>query len=192
MIDAQPPVCDLQLMRVATAVRTFLEPTWDIWHASSERREPPSRGTCGRSSLFLQRVLGEDFAVLSRWTSGTPRLAADAPNLGPYGFHDGRAWQAHAWLVAGAWIVDVTADQFGAPPVIVAARDDPRYGAGNDTAPARARTARRQAVDRLWPHWTTSVPRHGLRARWAERGRTEAWPSPAGTQAARREVRPHA
>jgi hypothetical protein len=76
--------------------------------------------------------------------------------------------------VAGAWILDVTADQFGAPPVIVAAADDPRYGVGDDTAPARTRTARRPAVDRLWPQWTTSALRQGLRARRAERGRMEA------------------
>ena len=31
-------------------------------------------------------------------------------------------WSSHAWLEVGGILVDVTADQFGRPPVIVAER----------------------------------------------------------------------
>lgn len=57
---------------------------------------------------------------------------------GDAGYFDGTAWRGHYWLELttahrGTWVVDITADQFGGPPVVVlplpASRD--RYRAVN-------------------------------------------------------------
>lgn len=138
------------LHAIATTVRAFLEPVWRRWQPGVE---PASKNTCGRSSLFLERVLrhqGQD----ARWTNGIPRFADDAPELGPFGFFTGTCWESHAWVECGGLIVDVTADQFGAEPVIVTPAGDPRYGARTlDTASPEAIEARKRTVDALWRDW---------------------------------------
>lgn len=154
-----------RLEAIARAVRLFLEPVWPDWQIA--RGYDPSLGakwTCGRSALFLQRVVREDFAIEARWISGTPRLAEDAPELGPYGFLcDGR-WESHAWVEADGFILDVTADQFGAPPVVVTARPDSRYGEGTgDTASPDSLARRHQTVEALWPVWLASEMRRSVK-----------------------------
>lgn len=153
-----------EIETIARAVRAFLEPVWPEWHAAAGRiPEPLSRCTCGRSSLFLARVLEEGFGLAALWTNGTPRLAPGGPELGPFGFRAGGRWESHAWVVVSATtIVDVTADQFGAPAVIVAPLSDPRYGAGGDTALPEYRAKRHAAAEALWPRWRSSALRKSL------------------------------
>ena len=138
------------LHAIAISVRAFLEPSWRQWQPGVE---PPSKNTCGRSSLFLERVLRHQ-GYAARWTNGVPRLGEDGPDLGPFGFFTGTRWESHAWVECDGFIVDVTADQFGAETVIVTPSDDPRYGARTlDTASPEAIAARKQTVDGLWQEW---------------------------------------
>jgi hypothetical protein len=138
------------LHAIATAVRAFLEPAWRRWRPDAE---PPSKNTCGRSSLFLERVLRHE-GYEAHWTNGVPRHAEGGPEFGPFGFFTGRRWESHAWVTCGGFIVDVTADQFGAAPVIVTPASDPRYGAQTlDTATPEAIAARLRTIDELWRVW---------------------------------------
>jgi len=90
----------------------------------------------------------------ARWVSGVPRLTEHGPDLGPYGFFTGNRWESHAWVLSSAWIIDITADQFGADPVTVAPCDDERYRAGDrDTALPAHVAARHRAVEDAWPYW---------------------------------------
>lgn len=158
----------VRLVAIATAARGFLESVWPRWHAAhGVSPRPPSTATCGRSSLFLVRVLDE-LGIAARWTNGTPRHVEGGPEIGPLGFFDGQRWRAHAWVASGPFILDVTADQFGAPPVLVVPADDARYRqGGGDTALPEFRAARRRAVDVLMPHWRQSSPARDL-SRWPE------------------------
>lgn len=63
------------------------------------------RGACGATSDILARYPREFARVDALYASGTRGLAS------------------HAWVVADGWIVDITADQFGRPPVIVTQDD---------------------------------------------------------------------
>jgi len=138
------------LHAIAATVRAFLEPSWRRWQPGAE---PPSKNTCGRSSLFLQRVLA-DRGHKATWTNGIPRLGENAPELGPFGFFSGTRWESHAWVECDGFIVDVTADQFGARPVLVTPATDPSYGARTlDTASPEAVAARQRTVDELWQDW---------------------------------------
>jgi hypothetical protein len=159
-----------QLLVVATTVRRFLEPAWAEWHmATGEIPDVLSRWTCVRSSLFLQRVLHDDCNVLAKLRNGTPRLSPKGAELGPFGFLSDKKWQSHAWISVGDWIVDVTADQFGASSIIVTARSDPRYCEGGvDTAPPEARSARERAVECLWPLWVGTHVRSVMMAEFGK------------------------
>lgn len=132
-----------RLFHIACNVRGFLEPVWLEWHTArgGDIPAPLSRATCGRSSMFLSRVL----------RAQSPR---DACTRGYFGFHAGRDWLSHAWVESGEWIVDITADQFGYEPVIVTGCGDPRYQKGvDDHVCSEFIQAHRRAVDRLWSRW---------------------------------------
>nr|WP_276509955.1 lasso peptide biosynthesis protein [Hyphomicrobium sulfonivorans] len=137
-----------------------MAPVWLEWHQARGGQPPTvaSRHTCGRTSLFMVEVLRHR-GLPATWMSGTPRLDEAGPELGPFGFFDGSRWQAHAWVMCGGMIVDITADQFGADDVIVTLQNDPRYRAGarntpaGDTALPQFVAARRIAVDAIWPRW---------------------------------------
>ncbi len=133
-----------RLFLIALQVRAFLEPAWLEWHTSSggDIPAPLSRSTCGRSSLFLKRVL-----------HALSPCAGDAPQA-YFGFHAGNEWKSHAWVETCDRIIDLTADQFGDEPVIVTARPDPRYQKGvcDSDYPEFVR-AHRRAVERLWARW---------------------------------------
>lgn len=137
-----------QLFMLALQVRSFLEPVWLEWHAAggADIPSPPSRTTCGRSSLFLKRVLKEH------------GIAAGGKPQGYFGFHAGQDWRSHAWVEAGSFIIDVTADQFGDEPVIVTTSPDPRYQKGviDSAYPEFVRSSQR-AIDRLWLRWLDYV-----------------------------------
>ncbi|MDQ2089623.1 hypothetical protein [Marimonas arenosa] len=112
-------------------MRAFLEPHWAVWHArtgSPEGRRTLSEGTCGRSSRFLCEVLRRD-GFEAELVFGSP-VECDC------GFRTEAGWKGHGWVLVRepARIVDLTADQFGAAPVIVTGIDDPRYRAGHDIA----------------------------------------------------------
>lgn len=144
-----------QLFQFAVSARRFIEPVWDEWHRAQGSPPPlvASRFTCGRTSLFLVKVLRTD-GFEAEWQSGTPRLSEEGPEVGPYGFHSGSRWEGHAWVRSGGLIVDITADQFGAEPVIVTSTTDRRYGAGHkDTALPSSIAARHKAVDDIWLRW---------------------------------------
>lgn len=143
-----------QLFQIAVSARRFIEPVWDEWHRAHEWTPPvASRFTCGRSSLFLVDVLRHE-GFEAAWRCGTPRLSEQGPELGAYGFDAGSRWESHAWAGSGALIIDITADQFGAEPVIVTTANDPRYSAGErDTALPASIAARHRAVEELWPRW---------------------------------------
>jgi len=125
-----------QLIDIAVSTRRFIEPVWHDWHRARDGEIPgvASRHTCARTSLFLVKVLHRE-GLPAEWMSGIPRLSDEGPDLGPFGFFVDGSWQSHAWVRGGDWIVDITADQFGSAPVVVAPACDPRYGAGpRDTA----------------------------------------------------------
>ena len=140
---------------LAVSARSFIEPFWHKWHAArgSDKPDVASKHTCGRTSLFLVKALEQD-DIAARWVSGVPRLTEHGPDLGPYGFFTGNRWESHAWVLSSAWIIDITADQFGADPVTVAPCDDERYRAGDrDTALPAHVAARHRAVEDAWPYW---------------------------------------
>ena len=149
------PADETALLEIATAARRFIEPIWLDWHRAWGGDLPAiaAQWTCGRSSLFLIRVLNAQ-GLDAHWVSGTPRSAPSGPDIGPFGFfHDG-SWQSHAWVECGDYIVDITADQFGAPPVLVVDSTDTRYNKGDrDTALPEFVLARQRAVDAIWPRW---------------------------------------
>jgi len=127
------------------AARRFLESIWPEWHA--ERGQPlpaiASAGTCGRSATFLHRVLAESgqAAEIRHGWFLAPRFSAPG---GP---------ARHAWVEAGGLILDLTADQFGAPPILACPAPDPRYRPGTDTADPAFQAARSTAVSAIWPRW---------------------------------------
>jgi hypothetical protein len=101
--------------------------------------------------LFLARVLAVE-GLDASWQSGTPRLSHEGPEPGDFVFLSDTNWQSHAWVECGNLIVDVTADQFGAPPVVVISRHDRRYSKGDrDTALPEFVRARERAGDEIWP-----------------------------------------
>lgn len=135
-----------ELLDLARAARTFLEPVWRQWHAADGGIVPAilSQGVCGRSSLFLREVLrSEGFSA--DWKSGA----------GDCGYLHGEAWRGHAWVVTGNRIVDITADQFGQPPVAMTTADDRRYRAGADRADPEAVLRRGEAVAAIWSDWSS-------------------------------------
>ncbi|MGF6173721.1 hypothetical protein [Ensifer sp. 4252] len=150
------PSTELAVIRnLAVAARQFMEPIWLEWHSAWNGEAPitPAQWTCGRTSLFLVRVLKAE-GLETSWASGTPRLSPSGPELGNFGFLSEAGWQSHAWAECGNIIVDVTADQFGAPPVLITDRRDRRYGKGDrDTALPEFILAHQRAVDEIWPRW---------------------------------------
>ena len=144
-----------RLFGIASAARRFMEPVWNGWHRNDRRKPPsiPSRFTCGRTSEFLRRTLcGE--GLDAEWANGIPRLSDDGPEIGPYGFLASGRWESHTWAEVEGWIVDITADQFGAAPVIVVPSTDSRYGKRTmDTASPEFVTRRNGQVDEIWPLW---------------------------------------
>jgi hypothetical protein len=68
------------------------------------RRFP--RGTCKAASMLLARYLNES-------GFGEAELVANGDR------GNEQAWETHAWLHLNGLLIDITADQFGEPPVIV-------------------------------------------------------------------------
>jgi hypothetical protein len=153
-----------RLLHAAELTRAFLAPRWVDWHAAEGRAPvPPSKDTCGRSSRFLAVVIERELGLPVRCATGVPRLGLDDPDVGPWGFHDGLRWQSHSWVVSAGWIVDITADQFGAPPVVVVTLPSEQHAEGPaDTASDWAKQRREALVAQLWPSWLASTQRRQL------------------------------
>lgn len=124
---------------LAWQARRFLEGVWPDWHRQRGQVVPAvaSAGTCGRSSVFLARVLAE----------------AGHAALPIQGWFLAEAPARHGWVRAEGLILDITADQFGAPPVLVCPADDPRYRPGPDTAEPAFQAARARDVAAVWEAW---------------------------------------
>lgn len=71
------------------------------------------------------------------------------------GFWVADDWEPHAWVQADKFIVDITADQLGDPPVNVLMQSDRRYRAGANASTTLALTPKGAvAVTRLKALWT--------------------------------------
>lgn len=109
----------------ATKLRSFLEPRWEEYKIESGRpigfMEAISASMCGFSSAFAAIVLGTQDGATWRVAGGTPEngggvLGADSRLKG------------HFWTVSDDGIVvDLTADQFGLPAVVVTSQRDSRF-----------------------------------------------------------------
>lgn len=141
---ASPAHSHQRLLVLAARVRAFLEPVWVEWHRArgGNLPVPLSRFTCGRSSLFLKRVLESD---AESW---------HARPQGHFGFHTGNEWSSHAWVECGDLIIDITADQFGDAPIIVTEAPDPRYHKAVSDFPFREFDhAHHGVINRLQSRW---------------------------------------
>jgi hypothetical protein len=135
------------LWALAHQVRDFLEPYWAVWNrrAGSPLKRTLSQGTCGRSSLFLRDVL--------RAQGLQADYVAGSPSEGPQGYRLDGVWHGHAWVQSGGWIIDVTADQFGAAPVVITPVGDQTYKPGTDTAEPEFQALRQQTAQELMAKW---------------------------------------
>ena len=136
-----------RLSAIARRVRRFLEPQWWCWRGAEGRsaRGHLSQGTCDRSSLFLLRVLEEE-GLDARFVIG-------APSKGPHGYFAAGTWRGHAWVECEGFILDLTADQFGAPAVQVIPADDPRYSGSEDVSDAEVVLRRTEMARQLLVRW---------------------------------------
>lgn len=139
-----------ELVRIAGEARLFLESIWPEWHALRGRElpDPLSLGTCQTTSLFLARFLQEhgfDAAVAQ----------GNVPAKDEGYFHDDR-WHGHAWVECSGWIVDISADQFGCPPVSIEPIDAPHYRKGGDTAYESAKRQRQELAGSAHVAWLKS------------------------------------
>lgn len=97
---------EADLRSVVDAVRTRLESA-DLSQAHPCFRSFP-RGACGATCDVLAAVLEYRFDVKPQW------VGAD--------IGEGADWSSHVWLEVEDFTIDITADQFGREPVIVAKR----------------------------------------------------------------------
>lgn len=154
------PDAQSRLLAVASTARTFLLSHWPRWH---EAWGPPaplvlSQWTCVRSSLLLLKAL-EWWGVRATLRSGHPH------NNRRYGLLTVKGWVSHAWVEADGFVADITADQFGHPPVVVIPVDNPIYrGADEETYRLRPTRAGIVAVNEIWPSWRSYVDQKRLPA----------------------------
>lgn len=171
---AAPAALQATLHDLARDVRRFLLPHWARWQLEHGTAPPAplSGNTCGRSSLLLREVLRlED--LRAEWRNGVPRPCAQGQAWTRHGFFTGHGWQGHAWVECEGFIVDITADQFGARPVEVSAAPDPRYAANDiDTARPEAIRRRQETVRALLPAWLAHRARRGVHGTHAPRRAT--------------------
>ena len=134
------PVCAATLdacLRVATLCRTVLEIVWPLMHDAYGDAFPalagsPSHDCCVHSAFLLSSML-EDEVPGMRWSvvGGAP---SGRNRIGGFSA-DGLEGRPHTWVVgalarlpgAPVLLADVTADQFGGPPVLVGMLPIPGY-----------------------------------------------------------------
>ena len=144
---------------IASNARKFLETVWPDWqHERHQRYGCPmpavmSYSTCASSSTFLQKVL-DGFGVISEVRHGWFLVEPSSSPLS--------SETRHTWVVSGPWLIDITADQFGADEVIVTSRSDDRYRSDVDVALPEFRLLRIQSVLEIWDRWLASPMREKL------------------------------
>lgn len=86
-----------------------------------------TEGACAYATLLLKSML----FTHTEFTT-TPK---GGDGQGDGGYFDATRGHGHYWLEvdtpAGAYVVDITADQFGADPVVVVPANNPQYVPGN-------------------------------------------------------------
>lgn len=133
---------DLQaLISELRASRTFLEKRWREWKDDQQPgwdgTDPClSYGMCRFSSLFLRERLNEIRVSDARWrvAGGLTGFINIDPGWNGVGGPDqggilsgNGEWKDHYWVTNDNVIVDVTADQFGLSPIMIALASDSRY-----------------------------------------------------------------
>jgi len=109
----------------ASELRSFLEPLWMLRRTLTGRLPDAgtscSEGMCGFSASFVA-------LALSAIDGGEWRVAGGWPQSGGGIACPRRSLRAHFWTVSeDGIVVDLTADQFGHPGIIVTGCNDPRY-----------------------------------------------------------------
>jgi hypothetical protein len=146
---------DHEIAELAAATRERLMPLWRAFHAEQERlarsigrrwKDPhPAHGMCRLSSAMLADVMTE--ATGRRWkVHGGDTWNGD---VGGMLGQDGE-WHAHYWIREGKTIVDITADQFGHDPVIVASSKDDRYKANYSRSELASHLANVRVTKARW------------------------------------------
>lgn len=110
------------IFAVATMAREAWEPIWPVWRLTGGCPEgaAPSHEACVVTSFAIEAVLTY-LVPECRWRVAGGRPTTRTPH-GGYRDPSGVA-QPHLWVVGrrrgeSPWIVDLTADQFGGPPVV--------------------------------------------------------------------------
>jgi hypothetical protein len=110
---------DTVLQERLQVMRTALEGYWAAWAEERGRPEAATGATmCRFTAAFLVLVLGWPWRV-----AGGDEYADDDQG----GYFDGKEWHAHYWVTDGHRILDLTANQFGGPPIVLTSVGDPRY-----------------------------------------------------------------
>lgn len=102
---------------------------------SSSMSTSDTTGSCLYASVLVAKSV-------EKWTPFSAVVRGGGPLEGPaLGYYDGSAWQGHYWVEVQLQdepvaVVDITADQFGGPPVQVLAwaHASDRYRAGEQAA----------------------------------------------------------
>ena len=83
---------------VAISARAFLERVWPLWHAEGGLAPAiASTGASDRSSLFLQRVLVEEYRISADWMTGCPFDQNGEPFSA--GFLSENGCRGHSWVM---------------------------------------------------------------------------------------------
>lgn len=108
-------------------IREYLQECWKAW--ASEKNKPENadgKNMCRFTAAFLARLLGKPWRAVG---GGCMYDFAGNRVISVGGFFDGETWQPHFWITDGKRIIDLTAHQFGAEPIVITTVDDPRYDA---------------------------------------------------------------
>ena len=156
------------LGRLADIRRDFESGFWPEYNALVREDEPPpgttpSQNMCRVTSAVLCSILREDMPE-GRWRVVGGHPSVNYPHMsgeflkrcegldGGMWVRDRAEWDGHYWLEGtlddDVVIVDVTGDQYGWDPVIVAPGDDPRYR-GNYKAGVVARDLRERSTAKV-------------------------------------------
>lgn len=132
---------------IATSIRIFLETRWlDYWQKQingaqnfrkcekrSDIPEPLSSCMCQHTTLFLLRLLGEEWRGVGGYmVDRRTGISLD-----------------HWWLVCNDIILDLTADQFGWEKITIAGTSDFRYAPDQEMSCKSWLSGKRHTVE-LW------------------------------------------
>jgi hypothetical protein len=120
-----------EILSLCQEIRAFLEPRWLSLHKSWGELQPKtlSQQMCRYTSIFLKAVL-ESYSDRSwRLVAGRPlNREVEGTKDGCFGFCTSRGlFFDHCWVQSVDLIVDLTADQFEAEPIIATSISDSRY-----------------------------------------------------------------